>query len=89
MMTLTLIIGLFFSTLAIYVVKAWKKYKKNPKVVKEALKENFGIEVEQPSNNSNAKRLAANNNRKNTKGRRWQYINIGQEFTRRIHHDYA
>jgi hypothetical protein len=82
-------IALFLLVLCFYIIRNWFEYKKNPAKVKEFVKNNFNHDISKESiEQSQAKKFAPKNNRRTTRGRRWQYIDSAclHEGTRKVYH---
>lgn len=81
-------IALFLCVLCIYIIRTWLDYKKNPRKVREFVKNNFNHDIKQEIEPSPAKRFAPKNNRRTTRGRRWQYIDSDMlnEGKRKVYH---
>lgn len=82
-------VALLLFVLSIYIIRTWFEYKKNPAKVNEFVKKNLDHDISKESiEQSQAKKFAPKNNRRTTRGRRWQYIDSAclHEGTRKVYH---
>lgn len=80
-------IVLFVFVLSIYIIRTVLEYKKNPIKVREFVQKNFDHDIsKQEKEPSQAARFAPKNNRRTTRGRRWQEISMHRSGKKIYHH---